>query len=85
MTQFDGRIAIVTGGVQRIGLGVALSLARASATIVLVEAAADPCHTDPLVDHMVHETLSGFGKIGILVNNSGVIIVETMSDQKDTN
>ena len=38
MTQLDGRIAIVTGGVQGIGQGVALSLARAGASIVVAEA-----------------------------------------------
>lgn len=39
MSQLDGRVAIVTGGVQGIGLGVALSLARAGANIVIAEAA----------------------------------------------
>ncbi len=38
MTQLDGRVAIVTGGVQGIGGGVALSLARAGANIVVAEA-----------------------------------------------
>lgn len=38
MTQLDGRIAIVAGGVQGIGRGVALSLARAGANIVVAEA-----------------------------------------------
>ena len=41
MAQLDGRVAIVTGGAQGIGLGVALSLARAGATLVIAEAAAD--------------------------------------------
>ena len=38
MIQLDGRVAIVTGGVQGIGGGVALSLARAGANIVVAEA-----------------------------------------------
>ena len=38
MTQLDGRTAIVTGGVQGIGGGVALSLARSGANIVVAEA-----------------------------------------------
>ena len=38
MTQLNGRIAIVTGGVQGIGQGVAVSLAQAGANIVVAEA-----------------------------------------------
>ena len=37
MINLDGRVAIVTGGVQGIGLGVSLSLARAGANVVLAE------------------------------------------------
>ena len=37
MNQLNGRVAIVTGGVQGIGLGVSLSLARAGAKVVLAE------------------------------------------------
>jgi len=41
MAQLDGRVAIVTGAVQGIGLGVALSLARAGAHIVVADMAQD--------------------------------------------
>ena len=37
MTQLTGRVAIVTGGGQGIGQGVALSLARAGAHVVINE------------------------------------------------
>ena len=37
MNQLNGRVAIVTGGVQGIGLGVSLCLARAGANVVLAE------------------------------------------------
>ena len=37
MINQGGRVAIVTGGVQGIGLGVSLSLARAGANVVLAE------------------------------------------------
>lgn len=39
MAQLDGRVAIVTGAVQGIGLGVALSMARAGANIVVADMA----------------------------------------------
>ena len=41
MAQLDGRVAIVTGAVQGIGLGVALSMARAGANIVVADIAQD--------------------------------------------
>ena len=41
MAQLDGRVAIVTGAVQGIGLGVALSMARAGANIVVADMAQD--------------------------------------------
>ena len=37
MNQLNGRVAIVTGGVQGIGLGVSLCLAKAGANVVLAE------------------------------------------------
>lgn len=41
MAQLDGRVAMVTGAVQGIGLGVALSMARAGANIVVADMAQD--------------------------------------------
>ena len=41
MINLDGRVAIVTGGVQGIGLGVSLSLARAGANVVVAELVED--------------------------------------------
>ncbi len=41
MAQLEGRVAIVTGAVQGIGLGVALSMARAGANIVVADMAQD--------------------------------------------
>ena len=41
MAQLDGRVAIVTGAVQGIGLGVALSMARTGANIVVADMAQD--------------------------------------------
>ena len=37
MSQLAGRVAIVTGGVQGIGLGVSMCLARAGANVMLAE------------------------------------------------
>ena len=41
MAQLEGRVAIVTGAVHGIGLGVALSMARAGANIVVADMAQD--------------------------------------------
>ena len=41
MAQLDGRVAIVTGAAQGIGLGVALSMARAGANIVVADIVQD--------------------------------------------
>jgi len=41
MTQLDGRVAIVTGGGQGIGLGVASCLARAGAQVLIADAVQD--------------------------------------------
>lgn len=41
MAQLEGRVAIVTGAVQGIGLGVALSMARAGANIIVADMAQD--------------------------------------------
>jgi len=41
MARLDGRVAIVTGAVQGIGLGVALSMARAGADIVVADMTQD--------------------------------------------
>ena len=38
MGRFDGQVAIVVGGGQGVGLGVALRMGREGASIVLVEA-----------------------------------------------
>ena len=37
MAQLDGRVAIVTGAAQGIGLGVALSMGRAGAKVVVAD------------------------------------------------
>ena len=55
MINLDGRVAIVTGGVQGIGLGVSLSLARAGANVVLAE----------LVEERIPPAIAEIEKLGV--------------------
>ncbi|MBM4254277.1 MAG: 3-oxoacyl-ACP reductase FabG [Deltaproteobacteria bacterium] len=104
MTKLDGRVAIVTGGGQGIGQGVALCLARAGAHVVINELQQDRTTqtvtaaqalgvqavgveanvtqaTD--VDRLVQTTLDRFGKIDMLVNNAGVVVVKSIDKQTE--
>ena len=55
MIKLDGRVAIVTGGVQGIGLGVSLSLARAGANVVVAE----------LVEERIPPAIAEIEKLGV--------------------
>src|SRR5215831_1867810 len=98
------RVAIVTGSGQGIGRGIAMSLARAGAHIVIAEQAAeriapvaaavedlgvqalglttDVSRSDD-VQRMVQQTLQRFGKIDILVNDAGKVLVKPMVEQTE--
>ena len=55
MIDLEGRVAIVTGGVQGIGLGVSLSLARAGANVVVAE----------LVEERMPPAIAEIEKLGV--------------------
>ena len=105
MSQLTGRVAIVTGGGQGIGQGVALCLARAGANVVINDTNQERItqtvnqaqafgvqslgviadvrrSTD--VNRLVQEAVSRFGKVDILINNAGVVVVKSMDKQTET-
>ena len=55
MSQLAGRVAIVTGGVQGIGLGVSMCLARAGANVMLAE----------LVEHNIPSAIAEIERVGV--------------------
>ena len=88
-----GKVSIITGGAQGIGLATALKFSREGATVVVcdirqaaVDAAVAHCQEAgakalgrvvdvtqrEMVDAMVQQVLSQFGRIDVLVNNAGI-------------
>jgi 3-oxoacyl-[acyl-carrier protein] reductase len=88
-----GKVSIITGGAQGIGLATALKFSREGATVVVcdirqaaVDAAVAQCQEvgakalgmvvdvtqREMVDAMVQQVLSQFGRIDVLVNNAGI-------------
>ncbi len=86
-TQLDGQIAIVTGGAQGIGLGIArLLTARGAKVIVwdrnlapLADSGFTPAHAEavdvasyPAVEHAFQAAVARFGQVHIAINNAGI-------------
>ncbi len=79
-TEFDGAVAIVTGGASGIGAAVATTLADRGARVAVLDR--DPADThfsvpcdvtdDAAVRHAVEAVVVQFGELDIVINNAGI-------------
>ena len=94
MSDFDGLVAIVTGGASGIGLATAIALSEAGATVAVLDLNPESIPA-PLtgfvadvadrtsVQSAVDSVADRFGGIDIVVNNAGISAVGTVEDNSD--
>jgi NAD(P)-dependent dehydrogenase (short-subunit alcohol dehydrogenase family) len=94
MSEFDGLVAVVTGGASGIGLATALALAERGARVAVLDLAPDhlPAQLTGFradvsdrasVVAAIGAVADAFGGIDILVNNAGISAVGTVEDNDD--
>ncbi|MCU1550235.1 MAG: family oxidoreductase [Glaciihabitans sp.] len=94
MSEFDGTVAIVTGGASGIGLATARQLAAAGATVAVLDLNPDglPAELHGFVADVsdrasviaaVAAVGEAFGRIDILINNAGISAVGTVEENDD--
>jgi NAD(P)-dependent dehydrogenase (short-subunit alcohol dehydrogenase family) len=94
MSEFDGTVAIVTGGASGIGLATAKALAAVGATVAVLDLNPDGLPDDltgfvadvsdrASVDAAVAAVGKKFGRIDIVVNNAGISAVGTVEENDD--
>lgn len=83
MSDFDGRVALVTGGVSGIGAAIAGALVSQGARVAVLDLSVDTARSDVFsveadvtaestVNAAVHAVVEHFGQLDILVNNAGI-------------
>lgn len=94
MSEFDGTVAVVTGGASGIGLATAKALAAAGSVVAVLDLnleglpdslsgfaadVSDRASVDAAIAAVAHR----FGRIDILVNNAGISAVGTVEQNDD--
>ncbi len=98
MATLAGKVAIVTGAAQGIGLGIARALAQVGAAVVVadvndaagsaavaaLDGQGDYLHADVTqegdVRGLVDAAVARFGRLDIVVNNAGIVAVQTVEE-----
>jgi NAD(P)-dependent dehydrogenase (short-subunit alcohol dehydrogenase family) len=94
MNEFDGLVAVVTGGASGIGLATALALSDRGATVAVLDLAPDSLPSTlggftadvadrASVQSAVAAVAERFGRIDIVVNNAGISAVGTVEENDD--
>ena len=97
MTRLEGKVAVITGGGQGIGLGISRALLAAGASLLVAQRSPLPTELDSQEKlHWIEADLAdpdsfsaiaqaaekAFGKVDILVNNAGFMFERTVDDMQ---